>query len=43
MYVWVVLATYLAMIAAYVLPIRSDTEKSVVVPVAQLIILQTMI
>ena len=35
MYVWVVLATYLAMIAAYVLPIRSDTEKNVVVPVAQ--------
>ena len=35
MYVWVVLATFLAMIAAYVLPIRPDTEKSVVVPVAQ--------
>ena len=35
MYLWVVLTTFLAMIAAYLLPIRSDTQKAVNVPVAQ--------
>ena len=35
MYLWVVLATFLAMIAAYALPIRQDTQEAVTVPVAQ--------
>lgn len=35
MYLWVVLTTFLAMLAAYVLPIREDTQKMLVVPVAQ--------
>ncbi len=35
MYVWVVLTTFLAMLAAYVLPIRQDTQEMVTVPVAQ--------
>ncbi len=35
MYLWVVLTTFLAMLAAYVLPIRSDTEELVNVPIAQ--------
>ena len=29
MYLWVVLATFLAMIAAYALPIRQDTQEAV--------------
>lgn len=35
MYLWVVLTTFLAMLAAYVLPIREDTQKMLTVPVAQ--------
>lgn len=40
MYIWVVLATFLAMIAAYVLPIRQDTQDILTVPVAQAKIMQ---
>jgi len=43
MYVWVVLTTFLAMIAAYVLPIRPDAEKLVVVPVAQAKMMQMVV
>ena len=35
MYLWVVLATFLAMIAGYYLPLRQDTPDLVNVPVAQ--------
>ncbi len=35
MYLWVVLTTFLAMIAAYFLPIRADSQNLVIVPVAQ--------
>lgn len=35
MYLWVVLATFLAMMAAYVLPIREDTREMQSVSVAQ--------
>ena len=35
MYLWVVLATFLAMIAGYYLPLRHDTQDIVNVPVAQ--------
>lgn len=40
MYVWVVLTTFLAMIAAYVLPIRPDMHEKTVVPVAQARVMQ---
>ncbi len=35
MYLWVVLTTFLAMLAAFVLPIRGDTDELVNVPIAQ--------
>ena len=40
MYIWLVLATFLAMIAAYFLPIRQDTQDILTVPVAQAKIVQ---
>lgn len=43
MYLWLVLATFLAMIAAYFLPIREDTQKAVVVPVAQAKLIQMVV
>ena len=43
MYVWVVLTTFLAMIAAYVLPIRPDMHEKTVVPVAQARVMQLVV
>lgn len=43
MYVWVVLTTFLAMIAAYFLPIREDTQKIINVPVAQAKMMQMVV
>ncbi|MBE6444081.1 MAG: hypothetical protein E7020_05395 [Alphaproteobacteria bacterium] len=43
MYVWVVLTTFLAMIAAYILPIREDTNKLVNTPVAQARLMQMVV
>lgn len=43
MYVWVVLTTFLAMIAAYILPIREDTDKLVNTPVAQARLMQMVV
>lgn len=43
MYVWVVLTTFLAMIAAYFLPIRADTQKIINVPVAQAKMIQMVV
>lgn len=43
MYLWVVLTTFLAMIAAYVLPIRQDTHDLVVVPIAQARLMQMIV
>ncbi len=43
MYLWVVLTTFLAMIAAYLLPIRNDMQKAVTVPVAQAKIMQLIV
>ena len=43
MYVWVVLTTFLAMLAAYVLPIRADSDKLVDVPVAQAKLMQLVV
>lgn len=40
MYLWVVLTTFLAMIAAYFLPIRQDTHEMLTVPVAQARLIQ---
>ncbi len=35
MYIWVVLTTFLAMLAAYALPIRQDADKIIDVPIAE--------
>lgn len=43
MYLWLVLATFLAMIAAYLLPIRADTQEAVIVPVAQARLMQMIV
>ena len=43
MYIWVVLTTFLAMIAAYILPIREDTDKLVNTPVAQARLMQMVV
>ena len=43
MYLWVVLTTFLAMMAAYLLPIRQDTQKMLTVPVAQAKLMQMII
>ena len=43
MYIWVVLTTFLAIIAAYILPVRPDTEEMVTVPVAQARIMQMLV
>ncbi len=43
MYLWVVLTTFLAMIAAYFLPIREDTQNLVTVPVAQARMMHMMV
>lgn len=40
MYLWVILTTFLAMIAAYYLPVRADTEEKLTVPVAQAQLIQ---
>ena len=43
MYLWVVLTTFLAMMAAYYLPIRQDTQKILTVPVAQANLMQMIV
>lgn len=43
MYIWVVLTTFLALIAAYVLPVRPDTQEVLTVPVAQARIMQMLV
>lgn len=43
MYIWVVLTTFLALIAAYFLPIRPDTQEMLTVPVAQARVMQMLV
>lgn len=43
MYLWVVLATFLAALAAYVLPLRSDMTNVVDTPVAQSMMIQMVV
>lgn len=43
MYLWVILTTFLAMLAAYALPIRPDAQEAVTVPVAQARLIQMVV
>jgi hypothetical protein len=43
MYIWVVLTTFLALIAAYFLPVRPDTQEILTVPVVQANIMQMLV